>query len=272
MTTDAISAAKVVAERIEAKPVVGIILGSGLGGLADQIAGATTIPYDDLPGFPRPSVEGHAGNLLIGTLGGATVACLQGRAHSYEGDLKAMVTPVRTLKLIGCETLFATNAAGCLVADRPPGSLMAISDHINLQPGNPLTGPNDDDFGPRFPNMVDAYDPALRALLLQTAKDLGVTLYEGVYAGYLGPNFETPAEIRAFRTLGADAVGMSTVPEVLIARHCSMRVAAVSVLTNLAAGMSDEPLTHAQTLHYADIAAQDLIKLVTAFVVELTHP
>jgi len=266
MTTDAISAAKVVAQRIDAKPKVGIILGSGLGGLGDEIADVTTISYGDLPGFPRPGVEGHAGNLLIGTLGGTTVACLQGRAHSYEGDLKAMVTPVRTLKLIGAEILFATNAAGCLVADWAPGNLMAISDHINLQPGNPLTGSNDDDFGPRFFNMVDAYDPALRALLHEIAGASGVTLREGVYAGYLGPNFETPAEIRAFRTLGADAVGMSTVPEVLIARHCGLRVAAISVLTNLAAGMSDDPINHDQTLHFADLAAKDLIKLVTAFV------
>jgi xanthosine phosphorylase len=172
---------------------------------------------------------------------------------------------VRTLQRIGCKVLFATNAAGGLIADRAPGSLMAISDHINLQPGNPLTGPNDDAFGPRFPNMVDAYDPALRALLLITAKDLGITLYQGIYAGYLGPNFETPAEIRAFRTMGADAVGMSTVPEVLIARHCGLRVAAISVLTNLAAGMSGAPLTHDQTIHFADLAAKDLIKLVTAF-------
>jgi xanthosine phosphorylase len=266
MTADAYRAAEVVRQRIgDTKPRVGIILGSGLGDLGRRIENATTISYRDLPGFPLPGVEGHAGNLLVGTLGGVTVACLQGRAHSYEGDLKAMVTPVRTLKLIGCDILFATNAAGCLVADRAPGSLMAISDHINLQPGNPLTGPNDDDFGPRFPSMVDAYDPTLRALLLQTARGLGITLYEGVYAGYLGPNFETPAEIRAFRTLGADAIGMSTVPEVLIARHCGLRVAAVSVLTNLAAGMSDTPLTHDQTLHFADLAAKDLIRLVTAF-------
>lgn len=270
MTTDADKAAGVIKDRIgEAKPRVGIILGSGLGGLGNQITDVTTITYKDLPGFPQPGVEGHAGNLLIGTLGGVTVACLQGRAHSYEGDIKAMVTPVRTLQRAGCEILFATNAAGCLVADRPPGSLMAISDHINLQPGNPLTGPNDDAFGPRFPNMVDAYDPELRALLLSTAKELAVTLYEGVYAAYLGPNFETPAEIRAFRTMGADAVGMSTVPEVLIARHCGLRVATISVLTNLAAGMSNDPLTHDQTLHFADLAAKDLIKLVTAFLEQL---
>jgi xanthosine phosphorylase len=270
MTADADKAATVIQDRIgDAKPSVGVILGSGLGELGNGITDVTNISYKDLPGFPQLGVEGHAGNLLIGTLGDATVACLQGRAHSYEGNIKAMVTPVRTLQRIGCKVLFATNAAGGLIADRAPGSLMAISDHINLQPGNPLTGPNDDAFGPRFPNMVDAYDPALRALLLITAKDLGITLYQGIYAGYLGPNFETPAEIRAFRTMGADAVGMSTVPEVLIARHCGLRVAAISVLTNLAAGMSDEPLTHDQTLHFADLAAKDLIKLVTAFLKSL---
>ncbi len=270
MTEDAHRAADVIREKTGgAQPTAGIILGSGLGDLGSEIENVTIVSYADLPGFPKPGVEGHAGNLLIGQLGGATVACLQGRAHSYEGDLKAMVTPVRTFKTLGCEVMFATNAAGCLVADRAPGSLMAISDHINLQPGNPLTGPNDDSFGPRFPNMVDAYDPALRALLKKTASELGITLYEGVYAGYLGPNFETAAEIRAFRTLGADAVGMSTVPEVLVARHCGLRVAAVSVLTNLAAGMSDEPLTHEQTLHFADLAAQDLTGLVKRFLSDL---
>ena len=270
MTEKARRAAAIVREKIgDTAPRVGIILGSGLGNLGNEIAGAVSISFADLPGFPQPGVEGHAGKLLVGTLAGVPVACLQGRAHSYEGNLKAMVTPVRTFKALGCEVMFATNAAGCLVADRPPGSLMAISDHINLQPGNPLTGPNDESFGPRFPNMVDAYDPDLRALLMDAAAANGITLYEGVYAGYLGPNFETPAEIRAFRTLGADAVGMSTVPEVLIARHCGLRVAAVSVLTNLAAGMSGEPLTHDQTLHFADLAARDLVDLLHTFLSRL---
>ena len=270
MTEEARRAATTVREKTGgAVPRVGIILGSGLGNLGNEIEDAVSISFGELPGFPKPGVEGHAGKLLVGRLAGVPVACLQGRAHSYEGDLKAMVTPVRTFKALGCEILFATNAAGCLVADRPPGSLMAISDHINLQPGNPLTGPNDESFGPRFPNMVDAYDPALRTLLKDTAAALGITLYEGVYAGYLGPNFETPAEIRAFRNLGADAVGMSTVPEVLIARHCGLRVAAISVLTNLAAGMSGDPLTHEQTLHFADLAAKDLTKLVRTFIGKL---
>ena len=250
----------------ERAPRLGIILGSGLGAVAEALEDAVSIPYTELPDFPAPSVHGHAGTLGLGTLSGLSVAVLQGRKHIYEGgDPGAMRGPVRALKAAGAEALFVTNAAGSLNAEVGPGSLMAISDHINALGVNPLTGPNDDAIGPRFPSLRDAYDPELRALLHESARSLGVTLAEGVYLATAGPSFETPAEIRAFRTLGADAVGMSTVPEVILARHAGLKVAAVSAITNLAEGMGGEPLSHEQTLRYADQAAGYLTRLIIEF-------
>jgi xanthosine phosphorylase len=219
-----------------------------------------------LPGFPRPTVHGHAGRAVIGRLGGVETVVLQGRAHLYEGgDPAQRAAPVRALAAAGVEILVLTNAAGSLRPEVGPGSLMAISDHINMLSVNPLTGPNDDAIGPRFPSLRDAYDPELRRILAATAGALGITLAEGVYLATAGPSFETPAEIRAFRTLGADAVGMSTVPEVILARHCGLRVAAVSAITNLAEGMGGEALSHEQTLKYAAAAAGDLARLVERF-------
>ena len=247
-------------------PKLGLILGSGLGGLADAAEDAIELGYRDLPGFPEPGVAGHGGRLVLGRLGGLPVAFLQGRKHIYEGgDPGAMRAPVRALRLSGAEALLVTNAAGSLRVESPPGSLMAIADHINMLGVNPLTGLNDDGVGPRFPSMQDAYDPALREQLQGCARALGIELPEGVYLAAHGPSFETPAEIRAFRTLGADAVGMSTVPEVILARHCGLRVAAVSAITNLAEGMGGEALSHEQTLKYAAAAAGDLARLVEAF-------
>ena len=265
------SAAAVIAERTPGfAPRLGIVLGSGLGAVADALEDAVTIPYGDLPGFPQPGIAGHAGTLRLGTLAGLPVACLQGRRHVYEGgDPGAMRGPVRALRLAGAEALFVTNAAGSLRADVGPGSLMAISDHINMLGVNPLTGPNDDAAGPRFTSMRDAYDPELRGVLRACAESLGIGLAEGVYLATAGPSFETPAEIRAFRTLGADAVGMSTVPEVILARHAGLRVAAVSAITNLAEGMGGEQLSHEQTLRHAEVAAQDLTRLIVRFAEEL---
>jgi xanthosine phosphorylase len=250
----------------QAAPRVGLVLGSGLGAIADSIIRPTVVGYADIPGFPRPGVEGHAGRLLLGELGGTAVACLQGRVHLYEGLAgDAVRLFVRTLRLIGCGILVLTNAAGSLRREMGPGSLMLITDHINLQPVNPLVGPNDDDFGPRFPALDDAYDLALQAAMLAAARASGVRLHAGVYAACLGPSFETPAEIRAFARLGADAVGMSTVPEVIVARHCGLRVAAVSAITNLAVGLADTPLSHEQTLREAARAADDMQRLLVAF-------
>jgi xanthosine phosphorylase len=260
-------AAAVIAERAPGlEPRLGIILGSGLGAVAEALDDAVTIPYGDLPGFPRPGIAGHAGTLALGTLSGLPVAVMQGRRHVYEGgDPGAMAVPVRTLKRAGARALLATNAAGSLREDVGPGSLMAIADHINMLGVNPLTGLNDDGVGPRFPSMQDAYDPALREQLQACAQALGIELPEGVYLAAHGPSFETPAEIRAFRTLGADAVGMSTVPEVILARHCGLRVAAVSAITNLAEGMGGDALSHEQTLRFAAEAAGDLARLIERF-------
>ena len=261
------AAARVIAQRAPGfAPRLGLILGSGLGGLADAVEDPVTIGYADLPGFPEPGVAGHGGRLVLGRLGGLPVACLQGRRHVYEGgDPGAMRAPVRVLCLAGAAALLVTNAAGSLRPESPPGSLMAIADHINMLGVNPLSGVNDDEVGPRFPSLRDAYDPALRGVLRRSAAGLGITLPEGVYLATHGPSFETPAEIRAFRTLGADAVGMSTVPEVILARHCGLRVAAVSAITNLAEGMGGEALSHEQTLRHAAAAAGDLSRLAARF-------
>lgn len=248
-------------------PRLGLVLGSGLGGLADAVQDATAIPYAELPGFPVGSVAGHAGRLVFGTLAGTPVVVLQGRAHLYEGiPVSDLAVPVRTVRALGAESIVLTNAAGSLRADVGPGRLMALTDHINMMGVNPLTGLNDDAIGPRFVGLGDAYDLPLKRALKAAAVAEGVDLSEGVYLAVGGPSFETPAEIRAFKLLGADAVGMSTVPEVIIARHCGLRVAAVSAITNLAEGLGDEVLTHEHTLASAAIAAQDLQRVLIRFV------
>ena len=245
---------------------LGIVLGSGLGGIADALSNPTSFPYAELEGFPRPTVAGHGGTLHMGELNGLPVAVYAGRKHIYEGgDPGAMRVPIRLLKQLGADALLVTNAAGSLRAEVGPGRLMAITDHINLLGVNPLTGPNDDAVGPRFPSLRDAYDPALLEQLRAAAAALGIELAEGVYLATAGPTFETPAEIRMFRTLGADAVGMSTVPEVILARHSGLRVVAVSAITNLAEGMGGEELSHEQTLRNAEVAARDLVRLVRKF-------
>ena len=247
-------------------PRIGIVLGSGLGGLANALTDPTHFPYAELEGFPQPSVAGHGGTLSFGELNGLPVAVYAGRKHVYEGgDPGAMRVPIRTLKQLGADALLLTNAAGSLRPEVGPGRLMAISDHINLLGVNPLTGPNDDAVGPRFPSLRDAYDPELLERLRSAAGKLDVELAEGVYLATAGPSFETPAEIRMFRTLGADAVGMSTVPEVILARHAGLRVAAVSAITNLAEGMGGDALSHEQTLRFATAAAGDLARLVERF-------
>lgn len=251
----------------EHRPRAGVVLGSGLGTVADAVEDAVVIGYGELPGFPAPSVGGHAGRAVLGTIGGVGVAVLQGRAHGYEGgDPEAMRTPVRALRAAGAEVLILTNAAGSLRPQVGPGSLMAITDHINLTGMNLLIGPNDDSVGPRFPSLRDAYDPELLDALREAAAETGVELAEGVYLAVTGPSFETPAEIRAYRTLGADAVGMSTVHETILARHCGLRVAAISAISNLAEGMGDEPLSHEQTLREASRAGDAMTRLLLNFI------
>lgn len=255
---------------VAAFPRVAVVLGSGLGGVADVVTDPVVVEYEELPGFPRPTVEGHAGQVAIGRLGGLPVAVLQGRAHVYEGgDPEAIRTPVRALRAAGAEILVLTNAAGSLRPEVGPGSLIAISDHINLSGINILIGPNDPAIGPRFPALRDAYDPALRTASHEVAASLGISLAEGVYLAVSGPSFETAAEIRAFRTLGADAVGMSTVHETVVARHCGLRVLAISAITNLAEGLSDIELSHEQTLRDAERAGRDLTRLLLGFVKRL---
>jgi xanthosine phosphorylase len=252
------------------RPQIGVILGSGLGAVAEAVEDPQVISYAELPGFPRPTVQGHAGQVVQGHIGGIPVAILQGRAHLYEGGpVDEIRTPVRWLKSIGAEILVQTNAAGSLRPEVGPGSLMAITDHINLTGTNVLIGPNDDSIGPRFPSMGNAYDPELLVQLRAAAAQLGITLAEGVYTGWSGPAFETAAEIRAIRVLGGDAVGMSTVHETVVARHCGLRVAAISAITNLAEGMSDVPLSHEQTLTDAARAAEDLVRLLVASIPRL---
>lgn len=247
-------------------PRVAMILGSGLGVLAEQMTDAVSIGFDELPGFPISTVHGHAGELVLGTLAGVEVACMKGRGHFYEGyGMGVMTSAVRTMKLLGCEMLFVTNAAGSLRPEVDAGSLVAITDHINLLPGTPMIGPNDDRFGPRFFSMSNAYDADIRDLVKDTAAANGITLHEGVFVAYPGPNFETAAEIRMMSRLGADTVGMSVVPEVISARHCGLKVAGVSVITNLAEGLSPFQLSHEQTLKYAAIGAKDLVALILAF-------
>lgn len=257
-------AAELVRARAGTEPLrLGIVLGSGLGGLADEVTGAVTIPYDELTGFPASGVSGHAGALVIGDLRGTRVALLAGRAHYYEsGDANAMRGAIGTLAGLGCGALLLSNAAGSTREEIGPGALMAISDHINWSGRNPLIGAEGD---ARFVDMSEAYDPALRARLQTVAAGQGTRLHEGVYAWFSGPSFETPAEIRAIRMLGADAVGMSTVPEVLIARFLGLRVAAVSVITNHAAGMAGVRLSHDQTKAEAARAAARFRALVAGF-------
>lgn len=238
---------------------IGLILGSGPSHLANKVSGVA-IPYADLPGFPRAGVSGHSPKLLIGELFGTRVALFGAREHYYEhGNPAAMRLPLEVLRELGADRLYLTNAAGSMRADIPPGDLMLIEDHINFSGLNPLIGEATD---ARFVPMKNAYDPDLRAALKQASRDEGITFKAGVYAWYSGPSFETPAEIRAIRTLGADAVGMSTVPEVILARFLGLRVAAISVITNMAAGLSDEAISHDHTKAMAPLGAAKLERLL----------
>jgi purine-nucleoside phosphorylase len=247
--------------KTDLKPTLGIILGSGLGGFASQVENPTTIPYAEIPNFPRSTVEGHEGKLVLGTIGGVAVAVMQGRVHAYEGYSMAEVTfPTRVLGLLGCKGLLVTNAAGGINESYAQGGLVCISDHVNLTGHNPALGPNDPRFathpgaGLRFFDMTNAYSPRLRAIAHAEAERQNIPLPEGVYLAVLGPSYETPAEIRAFRTLGADLVGMSTIHEVIIARHMGLEVLGLSLVTNMAAGVPQSAEeTEAQVIHHAEV-------------------
>jgi purine-nucleoside phosphorylase len=252
------------------QPRVAVVLGSGWGALTEHLTNAIQIPYAELAGFPQPGVAGHGGSLWLGHLGAQPVAVLSGRQHGYEtGAVDGMAEPLRVLKSLGCHTLVQTNAAGSLRLDMPPQSLMLLSDHINLPQRSPLVGSSGSE---RFINMVNAYDPALRAHARRAAQAQGVTLFEGVYAWAFGPQFETPAEIRMLRLLGADAVGMSTVPETILARHLGLRVLALSFITNLGAGMSAEDLSHAHTLQQAQLGNLAAGRLLADIIASIDTP
>ena len=263
ITEKIMAAAEYIRSKVSIQPTIGMVLGSGLGDFADTLEGAVRIPYTEIPNFPVPSIAGHSGALVFGRKCGKDVVIMQGRVHYYEGLPQQEITlPIRVLAALGIKTLILTNACGGVNLNFQPGDLMLISDHINFSGSCPLIGPNLDAFGPRFPDMSDLYTASLRKVIKEQAELAGLSLQEGVYAMYSGPNYETPAEIRAFRTLGADAVGMSTVPEALVAGHSGLQVVGVSCITNMAAGVLPQKLDHSEVVETAAMVHDLFHKLV----------
>lgn len=263
-------AVKTIQSRIDMSPAIGLVLGSGLGMLAEEVEQPVTIPYRDIPHFPVSTVEGHAGQFVFGKFAGQDVVMMQGRFHFYEGyGLDQVTFPIRVMKQLGIEKLLVTNAAGGINADWEPGDLMLIRDHINFMFQNPLIGRNEEQFGPRFPDMSDAYNRELRELAHQAAERAGIPLREGIYIGLTGPSYETPAEIRMLRTVGGDAVGMSTVPEVIAAKHMGLQVLGISCITNMAAGILDQPLRHEEVMETAERVKATFSRLVRSIVSEM---
>ena len=274
--TKAKNAADFIRSHFPLQPKLALVLGSGLGDFASQVQDSVVIPYSEIPDFPRSTVAGHSGRLVLGTIGGVAVAVMQGRVHAYEGYSMEQVTfPIRVLGLLGVERLIVTNAAGGINTRYGQGAIVAISDHINLTGTNAALGPNESRFGllpgsgQRFFDMTSAYSPALLRLAIAEAKNHGWTLDEGVYIGVLGPSYETPAEIRAFRTLGADLVGMSTVHEVIVARHMGIEVLGLSVVTNMAAGVLDQPINHEEVMDIGKRIAAQFTGLLTSLIPQL---
>ncbi|HSB09855.1 MAG TPA: purine-nucleoside phosphorylase [Blastocatellia bacterium] len=248
-------------------PRVAVVLGSGLGGVAEALEGGVDIPYSDIPHFVTSTVQGHDGMLIVGSVGGVDVALMKGRVHFYEGySMDEVTLPIRVFNVLGIGSLILTNAAGGTAPHLEPGALMAITDHINLMGESPLRGPNDERFGPRFPDMTAAYTTAYLELAHEVAREIGVVLFEGVYMALRGPSYETPAEIRMMRKLGADAVGMSTVPEVIVARHCGMSVLAISCITNVAAGLSSTQIDHSEVMIVGERTGKQLAELIVRLI------
>ena len=261
----AVRAAKFILGKTKLRPRVGLVLGSGLGAFADDLDNAARIPYAKIPGFPVSTAVGHAGRLVVGKAGGVAVAAMQGRVHLYEGySPRDVVFPMRVLARLGVRAAILTNAAGGINLEFKQGALVVIRDHINLQGANPLVGPNEEEFGPRFPDMTQAYWAAYREIALVEAKRLGIEVHEGVYAALSGPSYETPAEIRALRAIGADLVGMSTVPEVIVARHMGVRVLGISCVTNMAAGILDRVIDHAEVMETGERVKGQFVALLRA--------
>jgi purine-nucleoside phosphorylase len=268
--TRAESAAQFLLLQTPLRPTIGLVLGSGLGGFADELSEATRIPYASIPSFPRSTAIGHAGQMVFGKAGDVAVAAMQGRVHLYEGySPNEVAFPVRVFAKMGIRALILTNAAGGINLEYKQGALVLITDHINLQGHNPLVGPNDDRFGSRFPDMTQAYFKPYREIALRAARNLDKTVYQGVYAGLPGPSYETPAEIRYLRTIGADLVGMSTIPEVIVARHMGLKVLAISCVTNMAAGISDEVLNHEDVLAAGERVKGDFVALLKGVLPEI---
>lgn len=264
-------AARIVRARTNLEPRIAIILGSGLGGFADDFEEATGVPYEEIPGFVRSTAQGHAGRLVIGKVDDVPVVAMQGRVHYYEGySLEQVTFPIRTFKLLGVKTLILTNASGGINVQLSQGALMVISDHLNMMGDNPLRGPNDERFGPRFPDMSAVYAPELQEIVIEEAKAIGVEVRRGIYGALSGPSYETPSEIHLLRNLGADAVGMSTVPEAIVARHMGLEVLGISCITNMAAGISDEPISHEEVMATGD-RVRDVFTLLLQKVVDRIH-
>jgi purine-nucleoside phosphorylase len=266
------SAAGFLLSQTSLRPQIGLVLGSGLGSFADQLADSVRIPYARIPSFPRSTAVGHLGQMVIGKAAHTAVVAMQGRVHLYEGYSASEVAfPTRVLGLMGIRALLLTNAAGGINLAYQQGALVVVTDHINLQGQNPLVGTNDDRFGPRFPDMTQAYWKPYRVLARAAARKLGKTIHEGVYAGLLGPSYETPAEIRYLRTIGADLVGMSTIPEVIAASHMGIKVLAISCVTNMAAGILDKPLNHEEVLETTARVQGDFVALLAAVLPEIAN-
>jgi len=256
-------AAKYILSQSRLRPKIAVVLGTGLGAFADDLTTPTRVPYGKIPGFPKPTVEGHAGRLVIGKVDEIPVAAMRGRVHFYEGySVKEVVYPMRVLRQMGIQAVILTNAAGAINLGFSQGALVVIRDHLSLNGINPLIGPNEDRFGPRFPDMSQAYCTKYREIAIAEGRKLGLDVKEGVYAALSGPSFETPAEIRCLRTMGADMVGMSTVPEVIVARHMGIRVLGISCVTNMAAGILDQPISHAEVMETGDRVKAQFVALL----------
>lgn len=257
------NAARIIRSRTAADARIALVLGSGLGGFAEDFEDAVNIPYREIPGFVSSTAQGHAGRLISGKVNGVPVLAMQGRVHYYEGySLEEVTFPIRTFKLLGIDTLVLTNAAGGVDIELTQGALMVISDHLNVMGVNPLRGPNDERFGPRFPDMSEVYSRELQEFVIEEARGLGVTVRRGIYAALAGPSYETPAEIHMLRTFGADAVGMSTVPEAIVARHMGMKVLGISCVTNMAAGISENPINHEEVMETGERVRETFTQLL----------
>ncbi|MEP6819625.1 MAG: purine-nucleoside phosphorylase [bacterium] len=264
------NAARAIRARTEVKAKIAIVLGSGLGGFAEDFQERVSLPYREIPGFVSSTAEGHVGSLVIGKVEGVPVLAMQGRVHYYEGYTPEEVTfPIRTFKLLGVDTLILTNAAGGIEVQLTQGALMVISDHLNLMGVNPLRGPNDERFGPRFPDLTEVYSRDLQELASEEARALDITVRRGIYAALAGPSYETPAEIHMLRAFGADAVGMSTVPEAIVARHMGMKVLGISCITNMAAGISESPINHAEVMETGQKVRETFTQLLRRVIAKL---